>query len=91
MKRTIAGFLLLGGMAVAPAFAFDGDHDMHRDRQNSREYVRHDEARVAQDRYEFRRDADRYDYAAARRERFAQQRDYRDVNRERRDLDGDRR
>jgi hypothetical protein len=91
MKRAIAGFLLLVGMAVAPAFAFDGDHDMHRDRQNSREFVRHDGARVAQDRYEFRSDADRDNYAAARRERFEQRRDYRDVNRERRDLDWDRR
>lgn len=88
MKRAIAGFLLLVGMGVAPAFAYDGDRDMHRD-------VRHDETRVAQNRHQFRRDLNRGDYdddyAATRRERPEQRRDYRDVNRDRREFNGHRR
>jgi len=36
MKRTIAGILLLAGMTVAPALAWDGDRGLHRD-------IRHDE------------------------------------------------
>jgi hypothetical protein len=97
MKRAIAGFLLLVGMAVAPAFAFDGGRDTRENgREDVRAGVRLDDARVAQDRYQFRRDLDRSDYdrdnyAAARRERFEQRRDYRDMNRERRDLNWDRR
>jgi hypothetical protein len=84
MKRAIAGFLLLVGMAVAPALAYDGDRGLQRD-------VRHDQARVAQDRGEFRRDLYSGDYAAARHERREVRRDYREVNRDRRDLHWDRR
>jgi hypothetical protein len=87
MKPAIAGFLLLVGMGVAPTFAYDGDRDLRRD-------VQHDEARVAQDRREFRRDLDRRDYddyAATSRERLEQRRDYRDVNRARREFNRDRR
>ena len=88
MKRAIAGFLLLVGMAVAPAFAFDGNRGMRREgRQEVRQGVRYDDARAVQNRHEFRRE----NYAAARPERFELRRDYRDMNRERRDLNWDRR
>ena len=57
MKRAIAGFLLLVGMAVAPAFAFDGNRGMRREgRQEVRQEVRYDDARVAQNRHQLRRD-----------------------------------
>jgi hypothetical protein len=88
MKRAIAGFLLLVGMAVAPAFAFDGGRNMHR---NVREDVRHDEGRVARDRYEYRRDLDRNYYVAAQNENRELRRDYRDVNRDRREFNWNRR
>jgi hypothetical protein len=47
MKRAIAGVLLLVGMGVAPALAYDGG--LHRD-------IRHDERKIARDRHELRRD-----------------------------------
>jgi hypothetical protein len=49
MKRAIGGILLLVGMSVAPALAWDGNRGLHRD-------IHHDEARIAHDRYEMRRD-----------------------------------
>ena len=76
MKRAIAGILLLVGMSVAPALAWDRDGGLHRD-------IRHDQARIAHDRREMRRDLNRGNYAAARHER----REYRDVNRDRRERD----
>ena len=84
MKRAIAGILLLLGMGVAPALAWDGDRGLHRD-------VRHDEAKIAHDRRELRRDLYRGDYVAARHERKELRREYRDLNRDRRDLYWDRR
>jgi hypothetical protein len=62
MKRAIAGILLLVGMGVAPALAWDGDRGLHRD-------IRHDQAKIAHDRRELRRDLYGGDYAAARHER----------------------
>lgn len=79
MKRAIAGFLLLMGMAVAPAFAYDGDRGLHRD-------IRHDQAKVSHDRRELRRDLNRGNYAAARHEHRELRREYGDMNRDRRDL-----
>jgi len=79
MKRAIAGILLLVGMSVAPALAWDGDGGLHRD-------IRHDQARIAHDRRELRRDLNRGNYAA-RRERRELRREYRDVNRDRRERD----
>jgi hypothetical protein len=79
MKRALAGILLLIGMSVAPALAWDGDRGLHRD-------IRHDDARIAHDRYELRRDLYRGNYAAARHERRAIHREYRDINRDRREL-----
>jgi hypothetical protein len=79
MKRAIAGILLLVGMGVAPALAWDGDHGLHRD-------IRHDEARIARDRYELHRDIYNGNYAAARHERRDIHREYRDINRDRREL-----
>jgi len=77
MKRGIAGILLLVAMAVAPALAYDGDRALHRD-------IRHDQAKIAHDRRELRRDLRNGNYAAARHERRELRREYRDVNRDRR-------
>jgi hypothetical protein len=81
MKRAIAGILLLIGMSVAPALA--SDRGLRRD-------IRHDQARIAHDRRELRRDLRNGNYAAARHERRKLRREYRDVNRDRRELYGDR-
>lgn len=81
MKRTIAGVLLLVGMSVAPALAWDGNHALRRD-------IRHDEARIARDRHELHRDLNHGNYGAAHYERRQLRRDYRDLNRDRRDLYG---
>ncbi len=75
MKRAIAGILLLVGLSVAPALAWDGDRGLRRD-------IHHDEAKIAHDRRELRRNLYYGNYAAARHER----REYRDVNRDRREL-----
>jgi hypothetical protein len=80
MKRMIAGVLLLAGMGAGTMFAEDG---YWRDR--------HDEARIAHDRRELRRDLYRGNYAGARHERRELRHEYRDLNRDRRDLHWDRR
>ena len=54
MKHAIAGILLLVGMGVAPALAYDGG--LHRD-------IRHDERKIARDRHELRRDLRNGNYA----------------------------
>src|ERR1019366_8570869 len=59
MKRMIAGVLLLIGMGAGTMFAEDG---YWRDRRD----IRHDEARIARERRERRRDLDYGNYAAAR-------------------------
>ena len=79
MKRAIAGLLLLVGMSVAPALAWDGNRGLRRD-------IRHDDARIAHDRHELRRDVYRGNYAGARHERRELRHEYRDVNRDRREL-----
>jgi hypothetical protein len=84
MKRAIAGILLLVGIGVAPALAWDGDRGLHRD-------IRHDQAKIDHDRRELRRDMYYGNYAAARHERRELRREYRDINRDRRDLDWERR
>jgi hypothetical protein len=84
MKRAIAGILLLVGIGVAPALAWDGDRGLHRD-------IRHDQAKIDHDRRELRRDMYYGNYAAARHERRELLREYRDINRDRRELDWDRR
>jgi len=78
IKRAIAGVLLLVGMGVAPALAWDGDHGLRRD-------MRHDQAKIAHDRRELRRDLRRGDYAAARHERRELRREYRDLHQDRRE------
>jgi hypothetical protein len=83
MKRTIAGVLLVLGLGAGTMFADDG----WRDRRD----IHHDEARIAHDRYELRRDLHYGNYGAARHERNELRREYRDVNRDRRDLYWDRR
>lgn len=84
MKRAIPGILLLVGMSVAPALAWDGDHGLRRD-------IRHDQAKIAHDRGELRRDLYHGNYARARRERRELRREFDDLNRDRRELDWDRR
>jgi len=83
MKRAIAGIFLLVGMAVAPALAYDGDRGLRRD-------IHHDEAKIAHDRWELRRDLYYGNYGAARQERRELRREYRDLNRDRRELYRDR-
>jgi hypothetical protein len=79
MKRAIAGVLLLVGMSVAPALAWDGNRGLRRD-------IRHDEAKIAHDRRELRRDLNRGNYRAARHERRELRREYRDLRQDRREL-----
>ena len=79
MKRVVAGVLLLVGMGVAPAFAWDGNRAVRRD-------IRHDETRIARDRHDLRRDLNHGNYAAARHERRELHRDYRDLRHDRREL-----
>jgi hypothetical protein len=83
MKRMIAGVLLLIGMGAGTMFAEDG----WRDRRD----IRRDEAKIAQDRRELRRDLYYGNDRAARHERRELRREYRDVNRDRRDSYWDRR
>ena len=77
MKRMIAGVLLLIGMGAGTMFAEDG---FWRDRSD----IRHDEARIARERRELRRDLYYGNYAAARHERRELRHDYRDLSRDRR-------
>jgi hypothetical protein len=79
MKRAIAGVLLLVGISVAPALAWDGNRGLRRD-------IRHDEAKIAHDRRELRRDLNRGNYRAARHERRELRREYRDLRQDRREL-----
>ncbi|HEX3742266.1 MAG TPA: hypothetical protein VHV29_21385 [Terriglobales bacterium] len=81
MKRTIPGILLLAGMGVAPALA--SDRGLHRD-------IRHDQARIAHDRHELRRDLRDGNYRAAHHERRELRREYRDLHQDRRELYRDR-
>jgi len=83
MKRVIAGVLLVMGLGAGTMFAEDG---YWRDRRD----MRRDEARIAQDRRELRRDLYYGNYGAARHERRELRREYRDLNRDRRDLYWDR-
>jgi len=83
MKRAMAGVLLVMAFGAGTVFADGG----RRDRRD----IRHDEARIARDRRELRRDLDYGNYGAARHERRELRRDYRDLNRDRRDLFWDRR
>lgn len=77
MKRKLAGILLLAGMGVAPALA--SDRGLHRD-------MRHDEAKIAHDRHQLRRDLRHGNYAAARHERRKLRHEYRDLRQDRREL-----
>jgi len=79
MKRMIAGVLLLIVLGAGTMFAEDG---YWRDRGD----IRHDEARIAHDRRELRRDLYYGNYGAARHERRELRHEYRDLNRDRRDL-----
>ena len=87
MRRMIAGVLLLIGLGAGTMFAEDG----WGDRRGLRRDIRRDEAKIARDRRELRRDLYYGNYAAARHERRELRREYRDLHRDRRDLYWDRR
>ncbi|MGO8794791.1 MAG: hypothetical protein ACLQLC_08220 [Candidatus Sulfotelmatobacter sp.] len=74
MKRTIAGVLLMLGLGAGTMFA----DDCWRRRD-----IRHDEIRVAHDRYVLRRDLYEGRYRAARHERRDIRRTERDIARDR--------
>jgi hypothetical protein len=78
MKRTIAGILLLMGLGAGTMFAEDG----WRDRRD----IRRDEAKIAHERRELRRDLYYGNYAAARHERREIRRQERDLDRHQRQL-----
>jgi len=84
MKRMIAGVLLMAGLGAGTMFASDG---YWRDRRD----IRWDEARIARDRRQLRRDLYYGNYAGARHEQRELRHEYRDLNRDRRDLYWDRR
>ena len=84
MKRTIAERIIVAWAWVWGQYFTD---DGWRDRRD----IRHDEVRIAHDRRELRRDLYCGNYGAARHERRELSREYRDVNRDRRDLYWDRR
>jgi cell division protein FtsB len=75
MKRTIAALLFLFTLGAGSMFAQDG-YWRNRD-------IRRDEVRIAHDRRELRRDTYYGNYRAARHERRALAREYRDLNRDR--------
>ncbi len=75
MKRTIAGVLLVMALGAGTTFAEDG---YSRERR-----VRRNEARIAHDRRELRRDNYYGNYRAARRERHELRRDYRELSHDR--------
>jgi hypothetical protein len=75
MKRTIAGVLLVMALGAGTMFADDG---YWRGRG-----VRRDEARIAHDRRELRRDEYHGNYRGARYERRELRRDYRELRRDR--------
>ncbi len=83
MKRTIAGVLLLVGLGAGTMFADDG--------WRGRRDIGRDEVRIARDRHELRRDLNHGWYGAAREERGELRREYRDVNRDRREFYWERR
>jgi len=74
---------LLMALGAGTMLADDG----WRDRRD----IRRDEARIAHDQRQLRRDRYYGDYAAARHERRELRREYRDLNRDRRDWYWDRR
>ena len=75
MNRTIAALLFLITLGAGTMFADDG-YGRRRD-------IRHDEAKIAQDRRELRRDLYYGNYRAARHERQELRREHRDLNRDR--------
>jgi len=74
MKRTIAGVLLVMALGAGTIFADDGWHGRE---------VRRDDARIARDRRELRRDVYDGNYRGARHERRELRRDYRDLRNDR--------
>lgn len=87
MKRILIGTFLIGIMGMGTALAQDGWRDRYRDRQD----IRRDEAAIAHDRWELRRDLREGRYGAAARERAEIRARYRDLNRDRNDVYWDRR
>ncbi len=84
MKRMIAGTLLVVALGAGSMFAEDGYWRNRRD-------MRRDEAKIAHDRRELRRDLYNGNYRAARHEKRELRREYRDLNQDRREQYRDRR
>jgi hypothetical protein len=79
----MTGVLLLIGLGAGTMFA-EGGYRRERD-------IRRDEAKIARDRWELRRALYYGNYATAQHERKELRREYRDLDRDRRDSYGDRR
>ena len=99
MKRTIAGVLLVLALGAGTLFADDGHFHPITPKEGvlgtpdwrDRRDIRRDEARIAHDRRELRRDLYYGNYAAARHERRELRREYRDLRQDRGELYWDRR
>jgi hypothetical protein len=82
MKRTIAAIVLLIGLGSGTLFAED---PYRRERD-----IRHDQAQIAQDRWELRRALSYGDYETAARLQRKLRREYRDLDKDYRHLHRDR-
>jgi hypothetical protein len=92
IKRTLTGLMFLVFAGAGSLMAQSGyyrDRDLRGDYADRRADIRdihRDEAKIAHDRWELRRDLDRGDYRGAAHEREELRREYRDVNRDRADI-----
>jgi hypothetical protein len=75
MKRTIAGIVMLVTLSAGTVFAEDG--------WRYRREIRRDEAGIARDKRELRRDLYRGNYRAARQEKKELRREYRELRQDR--------
>jgi hypothetical protein len=92
IKRTLAGLMFLVFAGAGSMMAQDGyyrDRDLrgdYADRRADLRDIRRDEAKIAHDRWELRRDLYYGNYRAAAHEREELRREYRDLNRDRADV-----
>jgi hypothetical protein len=94
MKRALAGLMFLvfagaGSMMAQSNGGYYRDRDLrgdYADRRADIQDIRRDEAKIAHDRWELRRDLYYGNYRAAAHERAELRREYRDINRDRADV-----
>jgi hypothetical protein len=92
VKRAVTGLMFLVFAGAGSMMAQNGyyrDRDLRGDYADRRSDIRdihRDEAKIAHDRWELRRDLDRGNYRAAAHEREELRREYRDINRDRADV-----